>query len=91
MRQPEELYELDQEQNFDLLVLDTPPSRNALDFLYAPRRVTAFLEGRALPIATMVSPLPELVGLPARGESAQLALQVPERFEPVSGQRALSG
>ena len=42
------LYELDQEQDFDLLVLDTPPSRNALDFLYAPRRLTAFLEGRAL-------------------------------------------
>jgi anion-transporting ArsA/GET3 family ATPase len=42
------LYELDQEQDFDLLVLDTPPSRNALDFLYAPRRLTAFLDGRAL-------------------------------------------
>lgn len=42
------LYELDQEQDFDLLVLDTPPSRNALDFLYAPRRLNAFLEGRAL-------------------------------------------
>ena len=42
------LYELDQGQDFDLLVLDTPPSRNALDFLYAPRRLTAFLDGRAL-------------------------------------------
>lgn len=42
------LYELDQEHDFDLLVLDTPPSRNALDFLYAPRRLTAFLEGRAI-------------------------------------------
>ena len=31
------LYELDQEGGFDLLVLDTPPSRNALDFLDAPR------------------------------------------------------
>jgi anion-transporting ArsA/GET3 family ATPase len=39
------LYELDQEQKFDLLVLDTPPSRNALDFLDAPRRLNAFLEG----------------------------------------------
>jgi anion-transporting ArsA/GET3 family ATPase len=42
------LYELDQEGDFDLLVLDTPPSRNALDFLDAPGRLTAFLEGRAL-------------------------------------------
>ena len=30
------LYELDQEGDYDLLVLDTPPSRNALDFLDAP-------------------------------------------------------
>jgi anion-transporting ArsA/GET3 family ATPase len=42
------LYDLDREGNFDLLVLDTPPSRNALDFLDAPGRLTAFLEGRAL-------------------------------------------
>jgi anion-transporting ArsA/GET3 family ATPase len=40
------LYELDQEGFFDLLVLDTPPSRNALDFLEAPRRLSSFLEGR---------------------------------------------
>ncbi len=42
------LYELDQEGNFDLLVLDTPPSRNALDFLEAPRRLSSFLEGRMM-------------------------------------------
>jgi anion-transporting ArsA/GET3 family ATPase len=42
------LYELDQEHEFDLLVLDTPPSRNALEFLDAPTRINSFLEGRAL-------------------------------------------
>jgi anion-transporting ArsA/GET3 family ATPase len=42
------LYDLDQEGDFDLLVLDTPPSRNALDFLDAPGRLNSFLEGRAL-------------------------------------------
>jgi anion-transporting ArsA/GET3 family ATPase len=42
------LYELQNESEFDLLVLDTPPSRNALDFLDAPGRLTSFLEGRAL-------------------------------------------
>lgn len=42
------LYELAQEGGYDLLVLDTPPSRNALDFLDAPGRLTEFLEGRAL-------------------------------------------
>ena len=42
------LYELDQEGGFDLLVLDTPPSRNALDFLDAPGRLTRFFQGRTL-------------------------------------------
>src|SRR3954467_15316277 len=42
------LYELDQEGGFDLLVLDTPPSRNALDFLDAPRRLAGFFQGRTI-------------------------------------------
>jgi len=42
------LYELERSGEFDRLVLDTPPSRNALDFLEAPTRLTNFLEGRAL-------------------------------------------
>ncbi len=42
------LYDLANEGDYDLLVLDTPPSRNALDFLDAPGRLTSFLEGRAL-------------------------------------------
>ncbi len=44
------LYDLDRDYDFDLLVLDTPPSRNALDFLDAPDRLTQFLEGRALQV-----------------------------------------
>jgi len=47
------LYDLERERRFDLLVLDTPPSRNALEFLEAPRRLTSFLEGRALRAFTM--------------------------------------
>ena len=42
------LHELTQEGGWDLLVLDTPPSRNALEFLDAPDRLRAFFEGRAL-------------------------------------------
>lgn len=42
------LYELHREGRFDTIVLDTPPSRNALDFLDAPLRMTHFLEGRSL-------------------------------------------
>jgi anion-transporting ArsA/GET3 family ATPase len=44
------LYELHQSGRFDVLVLDTPPSRNALDFLDAPDRLTSFFEGRALKV-----------------------------------------
>lgn len=44
----EKLFELHSEGRFDLLVLDTPPSRNALDFLDAPVRMTQFIEGRSL-------------------------------------------
>jgi anion-transporting ArsA/GET3 family ATPase len=42
------LYELDQDGDYDLLVLDTPPSRNALDFLDAPSRLTRFFQGRTI-------------------------------------------
>src|SRR5436190_947187 len=46
----EKLFEIWAEDRYDLLVLDTPPSRNALDFLDAPRRLTQFIEGRALQV-----------------------------------------
>jgi anion-transporting ArsA/GET3 family ATPase len=44
----EKLYELHAEGGFDLIVIDTPPTRNALDFLDAPRRMTDFFESRVL-------------------------------------------
>ena len=42
----EKLYELAIESNYDLVVVDTPPTRNALDFLEAPRRLAKFLDHR---------------------------------------------
>ncbi|MBV9917615.1 MAG: ArsA family ATPase [Solirubrobacterales bacterium] len=60
------LYDLDQAHRFDLLVLDTPPSRNALDFLDAPGRLTSFLEGRALKAFTR----PTGVGMRVLGRGA---------------------
>jgi anion-transporting ArsA/GET3 family ATPase len=44
----EKLHELHDEGRYDLLVIDTPPTRSALDFLDAPQRMTSFLEGRLL-------------------------------------------
>jgi anion-transporting ArsA/GET3 family ATPase len=42
----EKLYQLHQDTDFDLVVVDTPPTRNALDFLEAPQRLTRFLDHR---------------------------------------------
>jgi anion-transporting ArsA/GET3 family ATPase len=42
----EKLNELVQSGAFDVVVVDTPPTRNALDLLDAPRRLTRFLENR---------------------------------------------
>jgi anion-transporting ArsA/GET3 family ATPase len=44
----EKLHELHAEGRYDLLVLDTPPSRNALDFLDAPDRLSRFIDSRSL-------------------------------------------
>ena len=44
----EKLYELHMQGDFDLLVLDTPPTRNALDFLDAPERLQRFIDSRSL-------------------------------------------
>jgi anion-transporting ArsA/GET3 family ATPase len=44
----EKLYELYGDGRYDLIVIDTPPTRNALDFLDAPRRMTDFFESRVL-------------------------------------------
>ena len=54
----EKLYELVHSNEFDVVVVDTPPTRNALDLLDAPRRLTRFLENRlfrALLVPTRMS------------------------------------
>ncbi|MDQ4053966.1 MAG: AAA family ATPase [Actinomycetota bacterium] len=43
--------------SYDLIVVDTPPSRSALDFLDAPERLSSFLDGRFI----------RLLLMPARG------------------------
>ena len=44
----EALYTLATEGKYDLVVLDTPPSRNALAFLEAPRKLSMFLDERVI-------------------------------------------
>ncbi|MDH4168912.1 MAG: AAA family ATPase [Acidimicrobiia bacterium] len=48
----EKLYELNTDERFDLLVVDTPPSRNALDFLEAPNLLTRLLDNRLYRLLT---------------------------------------
>jgi anion-transporting ArsA/GET3 family ATPase len=52
-------------------VVDTPPSRNALDFLDAPRRLTRFLENRLFQALMM----PTRAGLRIMGVAAQALLR----------------
>lgn len=49
----ERLYELHAEGAYDLIVVDTPPTRNAVDFLLAPERMTDFFSSRLLRLLTV--------------------------------------
>ncbi len=53
----EKLSQLAARGEFDLVVVDTPPSRSALDFLDAPQRLGSFLDGRLI----------RMLGTPSRG------------------------
>jgi anion-transporting ArsA/GET3 family ATPase len=44
----ERLYEIHSEGTFDLIVVDTPPTRNAIDFIEAPQRMADFFSSRLL-------------------------------------------
>ena len=48
----EALHTLSEEHGYDLVVLDTPPTANALDFLTAPQKVLSFLDNDALRLLT---------------------------------------
>jgi anion-transporting ArsA/GET3 family ATPase len=49
----ERLYEVHASGEYDLIVIDTPPTRNAIDFLEAPARMADFFGGRLLRWLTM--------------------------------------
>ncbi len=46
----EKLYELNASDRYDLVVLDTPPTAHALDFLDAPNRILDFLDNEAVKV-----------------------------------------
>jgi anion-transporting ArsA/GET3 family ATPase len=71
----ERLYELHEERRYDLLVLDTPPTRNALDFLDAPDRLSKFMDSRSLQFFLR----PGIFGVKAFGRGTGLMLGMLKR------------
>jgi len=71
----EKLHELHQEGRYDLLVLDTPPTRNALDFIDAPKKLAAFIDSRTLQALTG----PGMLGLKVIGRGSGMVFSVLQR------------
>ncbi len=75
----EKLYELNADGRYDLLVLDTPPARNALDFLDAPGRLLQFIDGRAIQVFMK----PTGIGMRVFGRGTSLMFSVLRRITGV--------
>jgi anion-transporting ArsA/GET3 family ATPase len=71
----ERIYELHEEGDYDLLVLDTPPTRDALEFLDAPDRLSRFIDSRSLQFFLR----PGLFGVKAFGRGTGLMFSVLKR------------
>ncbi len=67
----EKLYELHNQGQFDLVVVDTPPTRHALDFLDAPGRLLRFLNNRVFRLLMA----PTRASLRAIGMATQMFLR----------------
>jgi anion-transporting ArsA/GET3 family ATPase len=76
----ERLYEVWSSGRYDLIVLDTPPSRHALDFLEAPGRVIRFVDGRTLRLLVRPGVRAGRLGLRALRAGPGLATGMIERL-----------
>ncbi|MCB0967752.1 MAG: ArsA family ATPase [Ilumatobacter sp.] len=68
----EALYELHTDERFDLVVVDTPPSRNAIEFLEAPGVLARFLDHKAFKLMM----LPTRTGLKMFSAATQPMLRL---------------
>ena len=73
----EALYELHDAGEYDCIVVDTPPSRNALDFLEAPSRLTDYVGSRLL---SLLSGGPSRFGFRAMNYAAAPFLRLADRL-----------
>ncbi len=75
----EKVYELSQRADFDLIVVDTPPSQHALDFLESPRRLLDFLDSRMVQLLLHPAFAAGRFGFKLFHRSAQRAFRIIER------------
>jgi anion-transporting ArsA/GET3 family ATPase len=76
----EKLYELHESKAYDLLVLDTPPTRHALDFLNAPQKMIGFMDEGVLKLLTAPSRMAGTFGLGVLTSSTAMMLAVVKRI-----------
>ncbi len=76
----EKLLELEGDDRFDLVVLDTPPTRHALDFLEAPDRLLSFLDASILRYFLRPYFVAGRLTLKVATKTGALALKMADRF-----------
>jgi anion-transporting ArsA/GET3 family ATPase len=76
----EKLLELQEDARFDLVVLDTPPTRHALDFLEAPDRLLHFLDTSVLRYFLRPYFVAGRLTLKVATRTGALALKMADRF-----------
>jgi anion-transporting ArsA/GET3 family ATPase len=74
------LYDIANEKKYDLIILDTPPTANALDFLDAPERLTSAIDSPAIQWFTKPYMAAGRFSLKAVGMGAAFVLKRLARF-----------
>jgi len=87
----EKVYELHASGRFDVLVLDTPPTSNALDFLHAPDRILDVLDNNAMRLVLGPMLKAGKVGFRLLAGPSSLVLRTLARFTGSDFLRDLAG
>jgi anion-transporting ArsA/GET3 family ATPase len=78
----EKLYELHRARRYDVIVLDTPPTKNAIDFLQAPARMTNVLDRTVLDV--LMKPF-DAAGKMSLGLLARAAKRIARKIDELVG------
>jgi anion-transporting ArsA/GET3 family ATPase len=79
----EKVYELNAQRAYDLIVVDTPPSQHALDFLEAPQRLIEFLDSRIVHMLIHPAFAAGRLGFRLFQRGARRVLQILERVSGI--------